>query len=67
MTETESNRITRLETNDAYMSQQIHDIKTDIKEIKEDIGQLKVAFAKWSTGIIVAVSTIQFLIQYIIK
>jgi hypothetical protein len=67
MSESDLNRIIRLETNDAYMSQQIHDIKTDIKEIKEDIGQLKVAFAKWSTGIIVAVSTIQFLIQYIIK
>lgn len=67
MTENDSNRITRLETNDEFMSKQIKEIKDDIKEIKDDIGQLKISFSKWSTGIVVAVSVIQFVIQYIIK
>lgn len=67
MGESESNRLTRLETNDAFMTQQIGEIKKDIKEIKEEINCLKISFSKWSTGIIVAVSVIQYLIQYILK
>ena len=67
MTETGSDRITRLETSDTFMAKEISDIKKDIKEIKDDIGELKVSFAKWSTGIIVAITVIQYLIQILTK
>jgi len=60
-------RITRLETNEANMAKEISDIKKDIKEIKDDITDLRISFGRWSTGIVVAVSTIQFLIQLFLK
>jgi hypothetical protein len=56
-------KIATLQANEINMSKQITKVQVDIEEIKGDIVDLRVSLAKYSGGIIVAISVIQFLIN----
>ena len=59
----EENRLSILETQRIEMSNNIQELKEDVKDIKADVAELKVSFARWSGGIVVAVSVVQFLLS----
>jgi len=59
----ESERLSILETQRLEMNNNIQELKDDVKQIKHDVSDLKVAFARWSGGIVVAVSVVQFVIS----